>query len=73
MTVLYFAYGSNLWLPRLRHRVPGVEPVGVAHLGGFGLRWHKRSRETLRAVGADADPDTERGRRPPAFLERAVP
>lgn len=45
MTLLYFAYGSNLWLPRLRHRVPGVEPLGAARLSRFGLRWHKRSRD----------------------------
>ncbi len=30
MPSLYFAYGSNLCLPRLGHRLPGVRARGVA-------------------------------------------
>ena len=41
--VLYFAYGSNLCMARLRSRVPGAQFVGLAALGGYVLRWHKRS------------------------------
>ena len=41
----YFAYGSNLWLPRLRQRVPGVRPVAPARAMGYELRWHKRGRD----------------------------
>ena len=41
--VTYFAYGSNLCLPRLANRVPGVKALGPASLHGYELRWHKRS------------------------------
>ena len=40
--VLYFAYGSNLWLPRLKARVPGVRALGRALLRGHDFRWHKK-------------------------------
>ena len=40
--VTYFAYGSNLCLPRLANRVPGVKALGPASLDGYELRWHKR-------------------------------
>ena len=43
MDVTYFAYGSNLCLPRLANRVPGVRALGPASLPGYELRWHKRS------------------------------
>jgi hypothetical protein len=45
MSLPYFAYGSNLCLPRLRHRVRAAEPVGPAVLRGHVLRWHKRGRD----------------------------
>lgn len=41
----YFAYGSNLWQPRLECRVGRVRPMGVARLGGYALHWHKRSQD----------------------------
>ena len=41
--VTYFAYGSNLCLPRLANRVPEVKALGPASLHGYELRWHKRS------------------------------
>ena len=41
--VTYFAYGSNLCLPRLANRVPGVKALGPASLRGYELRWHKLS------------------------------
>jgi cation transport regulator ChaC len=41
--VLYFAYGSNMYTPRLRYRVKSARAIGVATLPGFELRWHKRS------------------------------
>jgi hypothetical protein len=43
MDVTYFAYGSNLCLPRLANRVAGVRALGPASLPGYELRWHKRS------------------------------
>jgi hypothetical protein len=45
LDIHYFAYGSNLCLPRLRSRAPGVQACGAATLHGFGLRWHKRSSD----------------------------
>lgn len=41
----YFAHGSNLWTPRLEHRVGPVLALGVGVLDGFALRWHKRSSD----------------------------
>ncbi len=43
--VTYFAYGSNLCLPRLRFRVPGVQFSGIAVLHDYALHWHKRSED----------------------------
>ena len=43
--MLYFAYGSNLCVARLRDRVPGARFVGLATLEGYVLRWHKRSNK----------------------------
>lgn len=40
----YFAYGSNLFSPRLRARAPSARVVGVAVLPGHALRFHKRGR-----------------------------
>ena len=34
---LYFAYGSNLYWPRMRERCPGAKPWGPAVLGGYRL------------------------------------
>lgn len=42
-TELYFAYGSNMYTPRLRYRVPGASVVGLATLQAHRLRFHKRS------------------------------
>jgi gamma-glutamylcyclotransferase (GGCT)/AIG2-like uncharacterized protein YtfP len=55
--MLYFAYGSNLWLPRLRARVPGAESLGAARLRGFSLRWHKRSHDGSGKCGIAVDGD----------------
>lgn len=41
--VVYFAYGSNMWTARLRKRMPGCKPLGIATLPGYALRFHKRS------------------------------
>jgi gamma-glutamylcyclotransferase len=40
----YFAYGSNMSLPRLNHRVAGAERIGLAALPGHALRFHKVSQ-----------------------------
>lgn len=44
-TFLAFAYGSNMPTARLLERCPSAEPIGVAELKGFELRWHKRSKD----------------------------
>jgi gamma-glutamylcyclotransferase len=41
----YFAYGSNLWQPRIERRVGKVNALGRACLRGHELRWHKRSSD----------------------------
>ena len=43
--MLYFAYGSNLSLARLRQRVPSAERLGVYRLPGYQLRFHKASTD----------------------------
>ncbi len=43
MSVLVFAYGSNLCLERLRARTPSARAVTTGILRGHALRWHKRS------------------------------
>jgi hypothetical protein len=44
MTLLYFAYGSNMSPPRLQARVPSATPLQPARLSGHVLRFHKHSR-----------------------------
>ncbi len=41
--LLYLAYGSNLFPPRLRTRAPSARAVGRVELEGWDLRFHKRS------------------------------
>ncbi len=41
----YFAYGSNLYWPRMRQRVPSVRFVAVGKLTGYVLRFHKRGAD----------------------------
>ncbi|GAA0851436.1 hypothetical protein GCM10009113_35420 [Marinobacter szutsaonensis] len=40
----YFAYGSNMSLPRLKERVPGAERITMFTLVEHSLRFHKWSR-----------------------------
>lgn len=41
--MIYFAYGSNMHLPRLRSRAPSARALGIASLGGFYFCCNKRS------------------------------
>lgn len=41
--LIYFAYGSNMFTGWLRRRVASAQPVGLAALRGYELRFHKRS------------------------------
>lgn len=51
--ILYFAYGSNMYTPRLRFRVPGAEVVGLGHLHAHRLRFHKRSNDSSGKCNAE--------------------
>lgn len=42
--VLYFAYGSNMSVARLKQRVPSARSLGAADLKGHRLAFHKRGR-----------------------------
>jgi gamma-glutamylcyclotransferase len=44
-SIITFAYGSNMPTARLRERCPSAQPLGVAELRGYELRWHKISRK----------------------------
>ena len=59
MDVLYFAYGSNMCLSRLKARAPGGRALGPARLRGHELRWHKMGTDgsgkcSIVHVGGDA-------------------
>jgi gamma-glutamylcyclotransferase (GGCT)/AIG2-like uncharacterized protein YtfP len=43
LTFLYFAYGSNLWPPRLRGRCPSAREIGSAVLQGWAPVYSKPS------------------------------
>ncbi|MBY4675098.1 gamma-glutamylcyclotransferase family protein [Marinobacterium arenosum] len=43
--MLYFAYGSNMSVPRLRQRVPSAQPMGMASLDQHRLDFHKSGRD----------------------------
>ncbi len=45
MSFLYFAYGSNLWVPQMRSRCPSATPTGTAVLGGWSMVCDKPSRD----------------------------
>ena len=42
---LYFAYGSNMFTPRLRLRVSSATPVAIGYVRRRCLRWDKRSTD----------------------------
>lgn len=41
----YFAYGSNLYWPRMKQRVPSAQFVAVGKLSGHVLKFHKRGAD----------------------------
>lgn len=43
--LFYFAYGSNLHPVRLAERIPSSIPLGVTHLPGHCLKFHKRGAD----------------------------
>ena len=44
-TLVYFAYGSNMSVRRLKDRVPSVKPLGAGWLSHHRLKFHKRSQD----------------------------
>lgn len=45
MSLLYFAYGSNLHPRRLQHRADSARPAGIARLPDYRLAFHKRGAD----------------------------
>ena len=43
MTFLYFAYGSNMWLPRIKGRCPSAAVIGPGRLTGWNTVYDKPS------------------------------
>ena len=43
--MLYFSYGSNMSLQRMKERVPGAELFSIATLFGHQLKFHKLSKD----------------------------
>ena len=44
-TTLYFAYGSNMALERLKARVPSARTYSKARLPGYELKFHKKGAD----------------------------
>ena len=44
-TVIYFAYGSNMLVCRLRERVSSAKALGMGWLPGHRLMFHKKSKK----------------------------
>ena len=57
MRALYFAYGSNLSLARMRERVPSARVVGPGLLRGAGLRLDKRGADGSGKANLATDRD----------------
>jgi cation transport regulator ChaC len=52
----YFAYGSNMWTPRLTDRCPSARPVGTAVLHGWCTAYDKSSRDGSAKLNLRPDP-----------------
>ncbi len=50
----YFAYGSNLYWPRMKQRVPSARFVAVGKLTGHVLKFHKRGGDNSAKCNAYA-------------------
>ena len=55
--VLYFAYGSNLFPPRMAERVPRSEARGRARLYGYRLVCNKRGADGSAKANLLTDPE----------------
>lgn len=61
MTLVYFAYGSNMLSRRLQARVPSARPAGIARLPGHRLVWHMQSSDGSGKCDVHADPAADEG------------
>ena len=59
MTMLYFAYGSNMLTERLKARVSSATPIGKANLSDHGLRFHKKSKDGSGKCDIIKSPDDD--------------
>ena len=53
MTVIYFAYGSNLLFARLHARTPSIKNIGIGYLGGHRLSFDKPGRDGSGKCGIE--------------------
>jgi gamma-glutamylcyclotransferase len=56
MTFRYFAYGSNMWTPRMMARCPSARVVGTAHLDGWRRVYDKPSTDGSAKLNIRAEP-----------------
>ncbi len=56
MSFLYFAYGSNTWLPQIRSRCPSAAVAGVASLDGWRRVYDKRSQDGSSKLNIRPEP-----------------
>ena len=56
-TFRYFAYGSNLWTPRMVARCPSARIIGTALLEGWRQVYDKPSVDGSAKLNIRADPD----------------
>ena len=56
-TFRYFAYGSNLWTPRMVERCPSARVVEVAHLVGWRRVYDKPSIDGSAKLNLRPDPE----------------
>ena len=59
MKVLYFAYGSNLKIARMRARAPSARPDGIAVLRGYRLVCNKRGADGTAKANLEPAPEEE--------------
>ena len=56
MTFRYFAYGSNMWTPRMQARCPSARVVKTAVLGGWRAVYDKPSVDGSAKLNIRPDP-----------------
>lgn len=54
----YFAYGSNLWPPRMTSRCPSAEVVGTARLDGWAPVYDKPGADGTAKLNIRPEPDS---------------